>query len=144
MTSNGGPPVSMKWKKYFVMSLSVCVDVETFCECVIEVFAGIFSCLRDRHSNVLHMYAALELQAVSFKHKLPWRVSCTPHCQIGILVSLTFSIAATAVLSDLWSKEWTTLLLSFQVRLLLFLPSAFTCSQCSLHSYILLCVLIYR
>ncbi|XP_051256885.1 glycerophosphodiester phosphodiesterase domain-containing protein 5-like isoform X2 [Dicentrarchus labrax] len=35
--------------------------------------------------------------------------------KIGILVSLTFSIAATAVLSDLWSKEWTTLLLSFQL-----------------------------
>ncbi|XP_041808291.1 glycerophosphodiester phosphodiesterase domain-containing protein 5-like isoform X1 [Chelmon rostratus] len=35
--------------------------------------------------------------------------------KIGILVSLTFSIVATAVLSDLWSKEWTTLLLSFQV-----------------------------
>ncbi|XP_029282626.1 LOW QUALITY PROTEIN: glycerophosphodiester phosphodiesterase domain-containing protein 5-like [Cottoperca gobio] len=35
--------------------------------------------------------------------------------KVGILVSLTFSIVATAVLSDLWSKEWTTLLLSFQV-----------------------------
>ncbi|XP_076017530.1 glycerophosphodiester phosphodiesterase domain-containing protein 5-like [Genypterus blacodes] len=35
--------------------------------------------------------------------------------KIGILVTLTFSIAATAALSDLWSKEWTTLLLSFQV-----------------------------
>ncbi|KAM7373971.1 hypothetical protein PAMP_006655 [Pampus punctatissimus] len=35
--------------------------------------------------------------------------------KIGILVSLTFSVVATAVLSDLWSKEWTTLLLSFQV-----------------------------
>ncbi|XP_073706341.1 glycerophosphodiester phosphodiesterase domain-containing protein 5 [Garra rufa] len=35
--------------------------------------------------------------------------------KIGILVTLTFSISATAVLSDLWSKEWTTLLLSFQV-----------------------------
>lgn len=35
--------------------------------------------------------------------------------KIGILVSLTFSIVATAVLSDLWSKEWTTLLLSFQI-----------------------------
>ncbi|XP_040005555.1 glycerophosphodiester phosphodiesterase domain-containing protein 5-like isoform X2 [Xiphias gladius] len=35
--------------------------------------------------------------------------------KIGILVSLTFSVAATAVLSDLWNKEWTTLLLSFQV-----------------------------
>ncbi|XP_069574920.1 glycerophosphodiester phosphodiesterase domain-containing protein 5-like isoform X1 [Brachyistius frenatus] len=35
--------------------------------------------------------------------------------KIGILVSLTFSVAATAVLSDLWSKEWRTLLLSFQV-----------------------------
>ncbi|XP_068456543.1 glycerophosphodiester phosphodiesterase domain-containing protein 5-like isoform X2 [Clinocottus analis] len=35
--------------------------------------------------------------------------------KIGILLSLTFSIAATAVLSDLWRKEWTTLLLSFQV-----------------------------
>ncbi|KAF3840621.1 hypothetical protein F7725_006483 [Dissostichus mawsoni] len=34
---------------------------------------------------------------------------------IGIVVSLTFSIVATAVLSDLWSKELTTLLLSFQV-----------------------------
>ncbi|KAL6478572.1 hypothetical protein MHYP_G00120050 [Metynnis hypsauchen] len=34
---------------------------------------------------------------------------------IGILVTLTFSISATAVLSDLWSKEWKTLLLSFQV-----------------------------
>ncbi|XP_029956379.1 glycerophosphodiester phosphodiesterase domain-containing protein 5 [Salarias fasciatus] len=35
--------------------------------------------------------------------------------KIGIVVSLTFAVAATAVLSDLWSKEWTTLLLSFQV-----------------------------
>ncbi|KAM4545585.1 glycerophosphodiester phosphodiesterase domain-containing protein 5-like [Odontesthes bonariensis] len=35
--------------------------------------------------------------------------------KIGILVSLMFSVVATAVLSDLWSKEWTTLLLSFQV-----------------------------
>uniref|UniRef100_A0A3B5A069 Glycerophosphodiester phosphodiesterase domain-containing protein 5-like n=1 Tax=Stegastes partitus TaxID=144197 RepID=A0A3B5A069_9TELE len=35
--------------------------------------------------------------------------------KIGILVSLTFSITATAVLSDLWSDEWTTLVLSFQV-----------------------------
>ncbi|KAM6969961.1 glycerophosphodiester phosphodiesterase domain-containing protein 5 [Aplochiton taeniatus] len=35
--------------------------------------------------------------------------------KIGILVSLTFSIVATAVLSDLWSNEWTTLLLSFQM-----------------------------
>lgn len=35
--------------------------------------------------------------------------------KIGILVSLAYSVVATAVLSDLWSKEWTTLLLSFQV-----------------------------
>lgn len=35
--------------------------------------------------------------------------------KIGILVTLSFSISATAVLSDVWSKEWTTLLLSFQV-----------------------------
>ncbi|XP_046720663.1 glycerophosphodiester phosphodiesterase domain-containing protein 5 isoform X2 [Silurus meridionalis] len=35
--------------------------------------------------------------------------------KIGILVTLTFSVSATAVLSDLWSKEWQTLLLSFQV-----------------------------
>ncbi|KAM6907171.1 glycerophosphodiester phosphodiesterase domain-containing protein 5-like [Xenentodon cancila] len=35
--------------------------------------------------------------------------------KVGILLSLTFSVVATAVLSDLWSKEWTTLLLSFQV-----------------------------
>ncbi|XP_066555412.1 glycerophosphodiester phosphodiesterase domain-containing protein 5 [Amia ocellicauda] len=35
--------------------------------------------------------------------------------KIGILVTLTFTIGATAVLSDLWNKEWTTLLLSFQV-----------------------------
>ncbi|MGH0182868.1 UNVERIFIED_CONTAM: hypothetical protein FKN15_010836 [Acipenser sinensis] len=34
--------------------------------------------------------------------------------QIGILVTLVFSIVAITVLSDLWSKEWTTLLLSFQ------------------------------
>ncbi|KAJ8410798.1 hypothetical protein AAFF_G00187550 [Aldrovandia affinis] len=33
----------------------------------------------------------------------------------GILLALIFSISATAVLSDLWSKEWKTLLLSFQV-----------------------------
>lgn len=51
-----------------------------------------------------------------------------PGCQIGILVSLTFSIVATAVLSDLWSKEWTTLLLSFQVTLLFLL--LLHCSQC--------------
>ncbi|CAN9501295.1 unnamed protein product [Ophioblennius macclurei] len=35
--------------------------------------------------------------------------------KIGILVSLTFAVVATGVLSDLWSNEWTTLLLSFQV-----------------------------
>ncbi|KAM7397578.1 hypothetical protein PAMA_005744 [Pampus argenteus] len=35
--------------------------------------------------------------------------------KIGIAVCLAFSVVATAVLSDLWSKEWTTLLLSFQV-----------------------------
>ncbi|XP_061073355.1 glycerophosphodiester phosphodiesterase domain-containing protein 5 [Conger conger] len=35
--------------------------------------------------------------------------------KIGILVTLTFSISATAVLSDLWGKGWKTLLLSFQV-----------------------------
>ncbi|XP_051952708.1 glycerophosphodiester phosphodiesterase domain-containing protein 5-like isoform X2 [Xyrauchen texanus] len=35
--------------------------------------------------------------------------------KIGILVTLIFSISAIAVLSDLWSKEWTTLLISFQV-----------------------------
>ncbi|KPP61075.1 hypothetical protein Z043_120869, partial [Scleropages formosus] len=34
---------------------------------------------------------------------------------LGILVTLTFSVSATAVLSDLWCKEWTTLLLSLQV-----------------------------
>ncbi|MED6295193.1 hypothetical protein CHARACLAT_029125, partial [Characodon lateralis] len=34
---------------------------------------------------------------------------------VGILISLVFSIGATAVLSDLWGEEWTTLLLSFQV-----------------------------
>lgn len=35
--------------------------------------------------------------------------------KIGVLVTLTFAIVATAVLSDLWSGEWSTLLLSFQV-----------------------------
>lgn len=35
--------------------------------------------------------------------------------KIGILVTLVFSIVAITVLSDLWSKAWTTLLLSFQV-----------------------------
>ncbi|XP_031429340.1 glycerophosphodiester phosphodiesterase domain-containing protein 5 isoform X2 [Clupea harengus] len=35
--------------------------------------------------------------------------------KIGILVTLTFSISATAVLSDLWSRQWRTLLLSLQV-----------------------------
>ncbi|KAJ8368045.1 hypothetical protein SKAU_G00080730 [Synaphobranchus kaupii] len=35
--------------------------------------------------------------------------------KIGIVVTLSFSISTTAVLSDLWSKEWKTLLLSFQV-----------------------------
>lgn len=34
---------------------------------------------------------------------------------MGILLSLTLSVVATAVLSDLWSKEWSTLRLSFQV-----------------------------
>ncbi|XP_061917863.1 glycerophosphodiester phosphodiesterase domain-containing protein 5 [Entelurus aequoreus] len=33
----------------------------------------------------------------------------------GILVTLVFSAIATAILSDLWSKEWKTLLLSLQV-----------------------------
>ncbi|KAI4815234.1 hypothetical protein KUCAC02_005387, partial [Chaenocephalus aceratus] len=33
----------------------------------------------------------------------------------GIVVALAFSVTATAILSDLWSKEWKTLLLSLQV-----------------------------
>nr|XP_043888432.1 glycerophosphodiester phosphodiesterase domain-containing protein 5 isoform X2 [Solea senegalensis]XP_043888433.1 glycerophosphodiester phosphodiesterase domain-containing protein 5 isoform X2 [Solea senegalensis]XP_043888434.1 glycerophosphodiester phosphodiesterase domain-containing protein 5 isoform X2 [Solea senegalensis] len=33
----------------------------------------------------------------------------------GIVVTLAFSVIATAILSDLWSKEWKTLLLSLQV-----------------------------
>lgn len=36
-------------------------------------------------------------------------------CQTGIVVALAFSVTATAILSDLWSKEWKTLLLSLQV-----------------------------
>ncbi|XP_063061429.1 glycerophosphodiester phosphodiesterase domain-containing protein 5 isoform X3 [Engraulis encrasicolus] len=35
--------------------------------------------------------------------------------KIGILVTLIFSISATTVLSDLWSRQWRTLLLSLQV-----------------------------
>ncbi|XP_034744965.1 glycerophosphodiester phosphodiesterase domain-containing protein 5-like [Etheostoma cragini] len=35
--------------------------------------------------------------------------------KIGILVSLTFSIVATAVLTELWREELRTLLLSFQI-----------------------------
>lgn len=35
--------------------------------------------------------------------------------KIGIVVTLVFSVTATAVLSDLWSKEWKTLLLSLQM-----------------------------
>ncbi|KAG7265492.1 hypothetical protein CRUP_003581, partial [Coryphaenoides rupestris] len=35
--------------------------------------------------------------------------------KIGIVVSLVFSVGATAVLSDLWGDEWETLVLSFQV-----------------------------
>ncbi|KAJ8280451.1 hypothetical protein GJAV_G00054720 [Gymnothorax javanicus] len=35
--------------------------------------------------------------------------------KIGIVVTLIFSISAIAVLTDLWSDEWKTLLLSFQV-----------------------------
>ncbi|XP_061574803.1 glycerophosphodiester phosphodiesterase domain-containing protein 5 isoform X1 [Cololabis saira] len=33
----------------------------------------------------------------------------------GIMVTLAFSVTATAIMSDLWSKEWKTLLLSLQV-----------------------------
>ncbi|KAM9788918.1 glycerophosphodiester phosphodiesterase domain-containing protein 5-like [Neosynchiropus ocellatus] len=35
--------------------------------------------------------------------------------KVGILVTLLFSVVATAVLSVLWSEEWTTLSLSFQI-----------------------------
>ncbi|XP_043078003.1 glycerophosphodiester phosphodiesterase domain-containing protein 5 isoform X2 [Puntigrus tetrazona] len=35
--------------------------------------------------------------------------------KIGISVTLILSIVATSVLTDLWSKEWMTVLLSFQV-----------------------------
>ncbi|XP_034406305.1 glycerophosphodiester phosphodiesterase domain-containing protein 5-like [Cyclopterus lumpus] len=35
--------------------------------------------------------------------------------KFGVLLTLTFSVVSLAVLSDLWRKEWTTLLLSFQV-----------------------------
>lgn len=40
---------------------------------------------------------------------------------MGIFLSLTLSVVATGVLSDLWSKEWSTLRLSFQVIHHLFL-----------------------
>ncbi|XP_062329498.1 glycerophosphodiester phosphodiesterase domain-containing protein 5, partial [Osmerus eperlanus] len=35
--------------------------------------------------------------------------------KIGIVVTLVFSVTATAILSDIWNKEWKTLLLSLQV-----------------------------
>lgn len=35
--------------------------------------------------------------------------------KMGILLSLALTLVATGVLSDLWSKEWSTLRLSFQV-----------------------------
>lgn len=35
--------------------------------------------------------------------------------KVGVCVVLVFSIVAISVLSDLWSQEWSTLLLSFQV-----------------------------
>ncbi|XP_054610114.1 glycerophosphodiester phosphodiesterase domain-containing protein 5-like [Dunckerocampus dactyliophorus] len=35
--------------------------------------------------------------------------------KVGLMVSLTFAIVAIAIMADLWSQEWTTLLLSFQV-----------------------------
>ncbi|XP_033834369.1 glycerophosphodiester phosphodiesterase domain-containing protein 5-like [Periophthalmus magnuspinnatus] len=35
--------------------------------------------------------------------------------KVAVSVVLLFSVAAISVLSDLWSREWTTLLLSFQV-----------------------------
>ncbi|CAG5870192.1 unnamed protein product, partial [Menidia menidia] len=35
--------------------------------------------------------------------------------KVGILVSFIFSVVAISMLSDLWAKEWMTLLLSFQV-----------------------------
>lgn len=47
---------------------------------------------------------------------LTQRLPC-PLSQVGVLVTLTFSIVATAVLTDLWGEEWETLLLSFQVTL---------------------------
>ncbi|CDQ92649.1 unnamed protein product [Oncorhynchus mykiss] len=34
---------------------------------------------------------------------------------MGIVVTMAFSVSATAVLSEVWSKEWKTLLLSLQV-----------------------------
>lgn len=47
---------------------------------------------------------------------LLWLVfSLSPVFQTGIVVTLAFSVTATAILSDLWSKEWKTLLLSLQV-----------------------------
>lgn len=42
---------------------------------------------------------------------------------MGIMLSLTLSVVATGVLSDLWSKEWSTLRLSFQVSPQWFLQS---------------------
>lgn len=47
---------------------------------------------------------------------------------MGILLSLTLSVVATGVLSDLWSKEWSTLRLSFQVTHHFFLLKAITSS----------------
>uniref|UniRef100_A0A4W5LE22 Glycerophosphodiester phosphodiesterase domain containing 4a n=2 Tax=Hucho hucho TaxID=62062 RepID=A0A4W5LE22_9TELE len=35
--------------------------------------------------------------------------------KMGIVVTMAFSVSATAVLSEVWSKEWKTLLLSLQV-----------------------------
>ena len=39
----------------------------------------------------------------------------TSPLQIGIGVSLVFSVGAIAALTSLWADEWETLVLSFQV-----------------------------
>ncbi|CAB1348883.1 unnamed protein product [Coregonus sp. 'balchen'] len=45
-----------------------------------------------------------------------WLVECgSVVLLMGIVVTMAFSVSATAVLSEVWSKEWKTLLLSLQV-----------------------------
>uniref|UniRef100_A0A4W6CDV6 GP-PDE domain-containing protein n=1 Tax=Lates calcarifer TaxID=8187 RepID=A0A4W6CDV6_LATCA len=93
------------------------------CVCSLKV-RGFTSTGATRYTHApTHPHTHTHIKTVLCIFAFPLVISCSKMhflvllflCQTGIVVTLAFSVTATAILSDLWSKEWKTLLLSLQV-----------------------------